>query len=122
MATKKVTKKEMTLSEIVGARPVLEKLANKEMSAGKALSFAAFVREVLVDIQNFEQERAELFQELGEDQGDGNFIIKPDNEEKFRKAIKEKLDKKVKIKPYKLSDLDISVAPSELINVLPLFE
>ena len=41
----------MKLNEVVGLRPVLEKIAAKEMDGGAALEFANFVKDVLIEIE-----------------------------------------------------------------------
>lgn len=115
----------MKVSDVVGQRPLLEKLAKQEMRGEDAFKFAAFTREVLTALQEFETSRASLFDKYGEEITDGDkkgMKIKPENEEKFNAAIKKALDKKVKVSPFGLSTSDIKVAPAEIINAAGLFE
>lgn len=115
----------MKLNEVVGARPTLEKVAAMEMEGGVALEFATFVKNVLIPIQEFEVKRAELFQKYGVTEGEGkekNIRILPENEKKFNTAIKRALNKDVGVEPFELASLGIGIAPSELINALPLFK
>lgn len=115
----------MKLSEVVGLRPVLEKITAKETNGAAALKFAKFVRDILVAIQEFEAKRAELFQKYGVAEGEGeqqSIKIKPENEKKFNAAIKRALSKDLKLKPFDIASLGIDIAPADLINALPLFK
>ncbi len=115
----------MKLNDAVGARPALEKMAELEMDSVSALQFATFVREVLMEIQNFEMKRAELFQKYGVEEGEGeqkNIKILPENEKKFNAAIKRSLNRELKIEPLDLANLGIAIAPRALINALPMFK
>jgi len=115
----------MKLSDAVGARSALEKMAGTDMDTASALKFATFVRDVLIEIQSFEMKRAELFQKYGVAEGEGeskNIKILPENEKKFNAAIKRALNKEIKIKPFDLTSINIAVKPTELINALPLFK
>jgi len=115
----------MKLNEMVGARPIMEKIAGMEIEGGVALEYAEFVKNVLVEIQNFEQKRAELFRKYGAEEGEGearNIKILPENEKKFNSAIKRALNKEIDIEPFDMSSLGINIVPSELINALPLFK
>lgn len=115
----------MKLNEVVGLRPVLEKIATKEMDGAVALEFAEFVKDILVEIQNFEIKRAEMFQKYGEIEGEGEqqtVKIKAENEKKFNTAIKRALNKEVKVEPFDIAALGITIAPADLINALPLFK
>jgi hypothetical protein len=115
----------MKLNEVVGARPTLEKVAAMEMEGGVALEFAIFVKNVLIPIQEFEVKRAELFQKYGVSEGEGenkNIRILPENEKKFNTAIKRALNRDIGVEPFSLASLGIGIAPSELINALPLFK
>lgn len=122
MATKKKTTAKIKMSELIGARPTLEKLAAKEMNAATAFAFAKFAREVLVEIQEFEKKRSRLFEELGERQEDGNIKIKEENEQAFQDKIKKLLDGNAKVKPFAINELDVEIAPADLVNILPLFK
>lgn len=115
----------MKVSDIAGVRPILEKIAGKEMDAKVAVKFANFLRDVLVEIQAFEAKRAELFQKYGElaGEGDNKTVQIPEaNQKKFESAMKRALNKKVEIKPFDLGSLGVSVSPADLINALPLFK
>lgn len=115
----------MKLNDAVGARPTLEKMAELEMDTVSALQFAAFIRDVLMEIQNFEMKRAELFQKYGAEEGEGeqkNIKILPENEKKFNTAIKRALNRELKIEPFDLANLGIAVKPLDLINALPMFK
>ena len=116
----------MKLNDAIGARPTLEKMAGVEMDPVSAFQFATFVREVLMEIQNFEMKRAELFQKYGvEEEGEGeqkNIKILPEHEKKFNAAIKRVLNKELKIEPFALENLGIAVTPLELVNALPMFK
>jgi hypothetical protein len=116
---------QMKVSDVVGQRPLLEKLAKQEMRGEDAFKFAAFTREVLTALQEFETTRANLFTKYGEEITEGDkkgMKIKPENEEKFNAAIKRALDKKVKVSPFSLSTSEIKVSPAEIINAAGLFE
>lgn len=112
----------MKLSEAIGARTLLEKIAGKEMNGASALAYAEFVREVLTEIQKFENDRATLFEKYGEKVDDTNIKIKPENEKKFQAAVKKALNKKLKVEPFDISASGVSIAPVDLINALPLFK
>lgn len=116
----------MKLSEVVGLRPVLEKIAAKEMEGSAALEFANFVKSVLIEIQNFEIKRAELFQkhgvEIENDEKQKGLQIPPENEKKFNAAIKRALNTELKIEPFDLASLGITIAPADLINATGLFK
>ena len=115
----------MKLNDAVGARPALEKMAGVEMDTVSALKFATFVREVLMEIQNFEMERAELFKKYGIEDGEGeekNIKILPENEKEFNTAITRALNKELEIEPFDLTSINIAVTATELINALPLFK
>lgn len=112
----------MKINEIVLVKPLLEKLAKEKMDSASAVPFAAFARDVLTVIQEFEVKRAGLFEKYGEAQEEGNFKIKEENEKKFKSAITRALNKEVDIEPFDLSGSGISIAPADIINVLPLFK
>ena len=115
----------MKLSEVVGLRPVLEKIAAKEMDGAAALEFANFTKNVLVEIQNFEMKRAELFKKYGEEMeqdGQKGLQIAPDNEKKFNAAIKRALNKEVDVEPFDIASLGITISPADLINATGLFK
>jgi len=115
----------MKLNDAVGARPALEKLAGMETDSESALQFAAFVRDVLMEIQDFEMKRADLFKKYGIEEGEGeekNIKILPENEEKFNAAIKDALNEEIRIEPFAIANLGIAVTPLDLINALPLFK
>lgn len=119
-STKKVSG--TRLGDIITARPLLEKIANKEMDADVALEFAKFTRGVLEAIQEVEKVRVELFQKYGERQEDGNVKIKEENGDKFQEELKKVLDKTVEIEPFEAAKLGIKVAPADFINMLSLFK
>jgi hypothetical protein len=116
----------MKLSEAIGARNLLEKIAGKEMNGKSALAYAEFVRSVLTEIKEFEVKRADLFKKHGEEVvGEDNktaLQIKPENEKKFKAAITKALNKEIKVEPFDLSESGVSIAPADLINALPLFK
>ena len=115
----------MKLNDAVTARVTLEKMAGMEMSPKAALDFAEFVRNVMVEIQNFEIKRAELFRKYGEEAGEGEekrLQIPTENEKKFNAAIKRGLSKDLKIEPYNIANLEIALTPTDLINALPMFK
>ena len=115
----------MKLNEMVGARSVLEKIAGMEMEAGAARGFAEFLKNVLIEIQEFEVGRTELFRKYGKEEGEGeerNIKILPENENKFNAAIKSILNKDVDIKPFDLAFVGIMISPVDLVNALPLFK
>jgi len=112
----------MKLNELVVARPLIEKLAAVEMNAVAALAFAEFTRAALTAIQEFEVKRAGWFEKYGEEEEEGKWKIKEENEKKFRTAINRALGKEVDLEPFALSEAGINIAPSELVNVLPLFK
>ena len=115
----------MKLNEVVGLRPTLEKIAGKEMDGAVALEFANFVKSILIEIQDFEMKRAELFQKYGEEMGEGEekrIQVKPENEKKFNAAIKKGLDKDLNIKPFDIAALGIRVSPADLVNATGLFK
>ena len=115
----------MKLNDAVGARTALEKMAGMEMDTTSALVFAAFVKDVLIEIQSFEMKRAELFRKYGVEEGEGkerNIKILPENEKKFNAAITRALNKEIKIEPFNLESINISVKPTDIINALPLFK
>ncbi len=115
----------MKLNDAVGAKPALEKLAGIETDSISALQFATFVRDILMEIRNFEMKRAELFQKYGVEEGEGeqkNIKILPENEKKFNAAIKRALNKELKIEPFDIANLGIAIAPLDLINALPMFK
>lgn len=115
----------MKLIDIVGQRSTLEKIAGKEMEGGVALEFANFAKSVLVEIQNFEAKRAELFQKYGEEIGEGkekHLQIKSENEKKFNMAIKRAINKELNIEPYPIAALGIAITPTELFNATGLFK
>jgi len=115
----------MKLSEIVGLRPTLEKIAGMEMDGAVALKFANFVKGVLIEIQDFEIKRAELFRKYGEEIGEGDekrLQVKPENEKKFNAAIKRGLNKEIKFKPFDIASLGIKVTPADLVNATGLFK
>lgn len=116
----------MKLSDVVGMRPTLEKIAGKEMDGAAALEFAMFVRSILEEIQKFEVKRAELFQKYGEEvktEDDKTGIkIKPENEKTFNNAIKKALGKKISVEPFDIATLGIKISPAELVNSLLIFK
>jgi len=115
----------MKLNDAVAARKTLEKLAGMETDSVSALQFATFVRDVLVEIQDFEMKRAELFQKYGVEEGEGeqkNIKILPENEKKFNTAIKRALNKELKIEPFAILNIGIAITPLDLINALPMFK
>lgn len=115
----------MKLSDVVGTRQLLEKIAGIEMNANEAVGFATWTVEVLKDIQAFDVKRAELFRKYGEEQGEGadaRLVIPEANTKKFNAAMKRLLNKDVEVEPFDLSSLNIHIAPADLINALPLFK
>jgi len=115
----------MKLNEVVGCRPTLELIAGKEMDGGAALEFANFAKGILMEIQDFEMKRAELFRKYGEELGEGEekrIQVKPENEKKFNTAIKRALGKEVNVEPFDLATLGIMISPAELVNATMLFK
>ena len=115
----------MKLNDVVGLRPTLEKIAGMEMEGGVALEFANFVKSIMIEIQNFEMKRAELFRKYGEEMGEGEekrIQVKPENEKKFNAAIKRGLSKEVGVDPFDIASLGIMVAPTDLVNATGLFK
>lgn len=114
----------MKLSDIVVARPIVEKLANKEMYAASAMEFAEWSREVLTAIQEFEAKRADWFKKYGEENPEkpGEWKIKEENIDKFKRALDRALNKESDIKPFNLSESDVMVSPADIINYTNLFE
>ena len=112
----------MKISELVAARPALEKIAQIEMDPASALKIAKMTRRVLEEIQKFEVTRAELFTKYGEQQEDGNVVIMPKNAPAFKKAIEKGLNRAVKIMPLALKDIKALIAPADLVNCLKLFK
>jgi len=112
----------MKVSELIAMRPAIEKLASKEYDLPAALKFAKFARKVLEAIQEFESMRAELFVKYGEKQEDGNIIIAPKNEKKFKAEIEKGLNKNVSISPMMVKGLKMTAAPADLVNCLKIFK
>ena len=117
----------MKVNEMVLGRPAMEKIANMEISAGVSLEFANFLKSILIETQDFETKRAELFSKYGVEEEEGeseqkNIRILPENENKFNTAIKIILDRDVDIEPFNLASLGIEIPPAELVNALPLFK
>lgn len=114
----------MKLNEIIGAKPILEKIAAKEMEAAAALEFAKFVKVIAIAIQDFEVKRTELFQKYGKATGEGEerrIQVLPENEKKFNAAIKRALNKDVDVNPFDMSVLGVVISPVELVNATDLF-
>lgn len=126
MATKKTTKKAtpgIKLSDLITARPHLEKLANKEMSGKAALEFAKFVREILVAIQEFDKgKRQDLLDKYCVEYESGKYEVAKENEKKFQDATTKALNAETKIKPFPISKLEIEISAAALVNMLPLFK
>ncbi len=115
----------MKLNDVVGMRPTMEKIAGMEMDGAVALEFANFAKSILMEIQNFEMKRAELFRKYGEEMGEGEekrIQVKPENEKKFNTAIKRGLNKEVDIEVFDIASLGIKIAPVDLINATGLFK
>lgn len=115
----------MKLSDIVGVRPLLEKIAAQEMDGASAKQFADFLKDVLLEMQSFESKRADWFQKYGEEVTDGDqkgLRIKPENEKKFNAALKRALSKEIDIEPFDLSGLGVKITPADLLNALSLFK
>ena len=112
----------MILSDLVTMRAALEKLSEGQYPFDVALKIAKFTREVLEEIQEFENKRMEYFKKYGEDVGEGNMQIPAKNEAKFKNAIKRSLNKKIKIKPLNAAELSAVVKPIDLLNCLQAFE
>jgi len=116
----------MKVSDVIGFRPTLEKIANKEMDGKTALKFAKVVRAALEEIQEFETKRADLFIKYGEEitdnEGKKGVRIKKENETKYNTAIKKVLSARSKLVKVDIASLGIEIAPADLINSLALFK
>lgn len=113
----------MKVSELLVARPMIEKLAGKEMHAAAAIEFANFAREAMAIIKDFENKRADLFKKYGEQvDEEGNWKIKEENEKKFKSAIDRAMKKDVGLEPFDLVSSGVSVTPAEIVNNLGLFK
>lgn len=111
------------VQDLVMARPLLEKLATKEMHPEAALELAAFLKEITEVINEFERKRGKYFEKYGELMEDGKqWQIKPENETKFKTAVDRGLNLDVDIEPFNLTNSGVMLTPAELINVLPLFK
>lgn len=113
----------MKVSDIVVGRDFIKKLAAKEMHPEAALEFAAFGRDVMAVINEFESKRVKYFEKYGEKVDEkGNWKIKEGNENKFKAAVNRSLNMEVDIEPFNLTNSGVLVTPAELINVLSLFK
>ena len=109
----------MKISEALLVKPLIEKLANKEMPAKAAMEFAVFAKEVLTAVQEFEKKRAGYFEKYGEPTGEGqSWRIKEENEAKFKSAIKRAMNKELDIDNFNMSESGINIAPADVVNVL----
>lgn len=111
------------LNELVGLRPMLEKIATEEMNPKSALAYANFIRGIFEALQNLEVQRAGLFRRYGKEQEDGGFRILPENEEAFQTEIQQALNREVEVERFPIELLsETKLAPAELVNALMLFK
>ena len=107
----------MKVSDVVEAMKMLDGIAKKEMYGAGALEFANFAYELIMISKEFETKRLELIKKYGEvieEDGTKRFQVLPDNEKKFKTAVKKLLNKnQLYVNLSEIDDEDFKVSEDD---------
>jgi hypothetical protein len=114
---------EITISEILNAKPVLEELVDKEISIKTAYRLSRIIKELNNELQTFEEQRQKLVQKHGEQQEDapeGNIVVSEENMPAFQQELAELLMATLNLncEPMHIDEFgDIKMRTSELLLI-----
>ena len=112
----------MKVVDIINIKPLVEKLAEKEMDVESAIAVAKTLRQISIIANAFEQKRLALVKEFGEVKEDGSIeVIDEEKKVLFQKTLEQDLVVDKEIEKMNAGLLGFSVTPLEVINILPIF-
>jgi hypothetical protein len=116
----------LTLNELQRGFVSLGKLANQDLPLKVGYWLGRIAKAAEGEMKNLEDSRIKLVKRLGEEDGEGNWSIKPDSMEDFNREMGELLEVSIelpgdKIKLESLGD-SVKLSAIDLINLDWLFE
>lgn len=114
---------EITISEILNAKPVLEELVEQDISIKTAYRLSRIIKELNNELQTFEEQRQKLVQKHGEQQEDapeGNIVVPEENMAPFQQELAELLTATINLncKPMHVDEFgDIKIKTSRLLLI-----
>jgi hypothetical protein len=112
------------LSQLVNSVQVLNKIFNSDkLPVTDAYRLSKSINKIQDELQNFDKFRIELIKKYGQETGDGNYQVKPEFEDDFKKGMDELLNTEVEIglNPVtleSLSKVNLSAIELSLIDYL----
>ena len=88
---------QITISEILKGKSVLEKLVDKEISIKTAYKLSRMIKVLNEELQTFEESRQKLVQQYGEVQEDDSIAVKEDNIEAFNTELADLLTAEIEV-------------------------
>ena len=82
----------MKLKTIINADEALAKLSTQPLQGTKLFEIEDLFEKLIPKIDNFKKQRFKLFEKYGVKDENGNYMIKPENEEKYREEMQDLLD------------------------------
>lgn len=121
------------LLDIVNSREALSTLMNEKLPMVVSYKLAKIFKIVAPELDLLEQQRQKMIRELGEplseDEENGAWKVKKENEKEFQKQFEELLQEEVELDfdPVPVSIFDalddkVSIAPMELAKIAFIFE
>lgn len=113
----------ITISEVLNAKPVLEKLVDEEISIKTAYRLSRIIKELNGELQHFEEQRQKLVHKHGEQQEDapeGNITVPEENMLDFQRELSELLtvDIELDCNPMHIDEFgDVKITTSEILLI-----
>ena len=113
----------ITISEILNAKPVLEKLVDKEISIKTAYRLSRVIKELNGELQTFEEQRQKLVHKYGtqkKDAPEGSITVTEENMGEFQKELSELLTAELNLNctPMDIDEFDdVKLTTSEILLI-----
>lgn len=110
----------LKISQIVTMQQPIQKLMQENMPIKAAYRLSRIANIIDQEMQTIEQKRAELVKKYGEDNGEGNYKVKPENLTIFYNEYQNLLDEEVdlNISPIQIEMLENTKMSPAAINAL----
>lgn len=111
----------MKLRELVVAQEALQRLLSLELQAAKAFQIARAVRDILMELEAYEQQRIALVRRLGERDKTGQVSVLPEKMAEFDSEIGTLLDVDIELEIPTISPSILGEANVRPVDLMPLW-
>lgn len=116
----------LTVKDIINAKPALEKLAQQDVDIVQSFKLAKCIRCLNDHYKDYDQSRIDLVKKLGEQDESGNFEVKDDAKQKeFISEMERLLNLKIEVNfdKFKMSDFEgVKMNPADALSLEKIFD